>query len=96
LRNFVITNVGKSRSNIAGDVFRPDYRLPTMSIDEYLDEEMRRGGIIQGGSNPAPVLDEDSYDVADAETTKARNWDEFTEHNPKGKDSLSVLFIHLC
>ena len=58
-----------------------------MSIDEYLEEEKRRGGVIEGGgekSGQAPEPDEDDIEKADAETMKAREWDEFTEANPKG------------
>ena len=58
-----------------------------MSIDEYLAEEKRRGGIIEGGgeqSGIAPEPDEDDFDRADQETMKAREWDEFKEENPRG------------
>jgi immunoglobulin-binding protein 1 len=57
-----------------------------MSIDEYLEEERRRGGILDGSGSsiPAPELDEDNMALADAETMKAREWDEFKEANPKG------------
>jgi immunoglobulin-binding protein 1 len=76
-----------SRQKVADGVFRSGHNLPTMSIDEYLEEERRRGGIIEGGgaaSGIAPEPDEDNYEKADAETMKARQWDEFTEANPKG------------
>jgi immunoglobulin-binding protein 1 len=68
-------------------VFRPDHNLPTMSIDDYLEEERRRGGIIEGGgeaSGRKPEVDEDDHEKADEETMKAREWDEFKEANPKG------------
>lgn len=68
-------------------VFRPDHNLPTMTIDEYLEEEKRRGGIIDGGGEQSGVPaepDEDDLQRADAETMKAREWDEFKEENPKG------------
>ena len=58
-----------------------------MSIDDYLEEERRRGGIIDGdgSSQQAPVeVDEDNMALIDAETMKAREWDEFVEANPKG------------
>ena len=58
-----------------------------MSIDEYLEEEKRRGGIIDGGgeqSGQSAPIDEDDLDKADEETTKAREWDDFKEANPKG------------
>ena len=76
-----------SRQQVRNGVFRPDHSLPTMTIDEYLAEEKRRGGIIEGGGEQSgrPLEpDEDNLDRADMETMKAREWDEFTESNPKG------------
>jgi len=83
LQPFTLTN---TRTQLRDGVFRPGHNLPTMSIDEYLEEEKRRGGIIDGGGNPAPApeIDEDNMALADAETMKAREWDEFKEANPKG------------
>ncbi|WFD36976.1 Type 2A phosphatase-associated protein 42 [Malassezia cuniculi] len=46
LRPFTIM---PSRAQIKDEVFRPSHRLPTMTIDEYLEEERRRGNIISGG-----------------------------------------------
>lgn len=76
-----------TRQDLTKQVFRPGHNLPTMSIDEYLDEEKRRGGIIEGGGEASwhrPEPDEDDEEKADAETMKARAWDEFQEANPKG------------
>ncbi|KAL6710208.1 Type 2A phosphatase-associated protein 42 [Coniothyrium glycines] len=75
------------RSQLQNGVFRPDHSLPTMTIDEYLEEEKRRGGIIEGGgpqSGIQPEPNEDDLDAADAETMKQRAWDEYVEANPKG------------
>ena len=58
-----------------------------MTIDEYLEEERKRGGMIDGGgpqSQQRPLVDEDDMDKADEATMKAREWDEFVEANPKG------------
>ncbi len=46
LQPFVIT--GK-REQLKNQVFGPGYNLPTMTIDQYLEQEMERGNIIQGG-----------------------------------------------
>ncbi|KAK2065056.1 TAP42-like family protein [Colletotrichum caudatum] len=76
-----------NRAQMASDVFRPGHNLPTMSIDEYLEVERERGGIIEGGGEASwhrPEPDEDDFDKADEETMKARAWDEFVEANPKG------------
>lgn len=84
LRPFTLTS---QRQEVQKGVFRPDHRLPTMSIDEYLEEERRRGGMIEGGGEASgikPTVDEDDYEAADRETMKAREWDEYVEANPKG------------
>ncbi|MCJ1230735.1 hypothetical protein MMC12_007409 [Toensbergia leucococca] len=76
-----------TRQKMREGVFRPDHALPTMTIDEYLAEEKRRGGMVDGGgeqSGVAPESDEDNVYKADVETMKAREWDEFVEENPKG------------
>ncbi|GMG07707.1 unnamed protein product [Aspergillus oryzae] len=74
------------RTQLQQGVFRSGHNLPTMTIDEYLEEEKRRGGIIEGGekSGIQEEVDEDDMDRADEETMKARAWDEFTEANPRG------------
>lgn len=52
LRPFTIlpstTNMS-DREKLRGEVFRTSHRLPTMTIDEYLAEEERRGNVITGG-----------------------------------------------
>ncbi|KAF3909429.1 hypothetical protein AA313_de0202193 [Arthrobotrys entomopaga] len=75
-----------NREIVKGGVFGPGHRLPTMTIDEYLEAERERGGIIEGGGEQSgiqPEPDEDNLELADQETYKARQWDEFTEANPK-------------
>jgi immunoglobulin-binding protein 1 len=84
LQPFTITD---RRTQLRQEVFRPGHSLPTMTIEDYLEEEKRRGGIIDGGGetqNPAAAPDEDNIELADQETMKARAWDEYTEANPKG------------
>ena len=76
-----------SRQKLRDGVFKPDHSLPTMTIEEYLAEEKRRGGMIEGGGAQSGVsaeVDEDDLNKADQETMKARDWDEFKEQNPKG------------
>lgn len=76
-----------SRQTLKKNVFRPDHSLPTMTIDEYLEEEKRRGGMIEGGGPQSEVTaepNEDDHDAADEETMKQRSWDEYVEANPKG------------
>jgi immunoglobulin-binding protein 1 len=83
LRPFTLLD---SRQTIKKGVFRSGHNLPTMTIDEYLEEERARGGIIEGGgeaSGLSPEPDEDNVAKADEETMKAREWDEYVESNTK-------------
>lgn len=71
---------------------------PTMTVEEFLDEELRRGNIISGGGpskEPIDGEDEeipekehidtiDGYKRSDEQTVKDREWDEFVEAVPKG------------
>ncbi len=92
------TELGQ-RQRIREEVFRPSHRLPTMNIDEYLDEEYRRGNIIEGGGaksmeDPTPrearalrAENDGSREAEEAEEEarkEAIEWDAFKEANPKG------------
>ena len=84
LKPFVLLD---RRQKLRDEVFKPDHSLPTMTIDEYLEEEKRRGGMIEGGgeqSGMQEIMDEDDVEKVDVETMKAREWDEFKEQNPRG------------
>merc|ERR1712000_396167 len=69
-----------ARSERTKGVFRSGHNLPTMTIDEYLEEERRQGNIIEGGEEPKKVIDEDDYEAMDREMYKARDWDEFKDN----------------
>lgn len=75
-----------SRQTLQQGVFKSGHNLPTMTIDEYLEEERARGGIIEGGGEASGIIpepEEDNYEKADEAIMKAREWDEFVESNPK-------------
>lgn len=63
---------------------------PTMTVEEFLEEEFESGRVLQGGEDEliqaqkAKEANEDNYDNDDNETYKAREWDEFKENNPRG------------
>ncbi|KAG0048469.1 hypothetical protein BGZ83_006585 [Gryganskiella cystojenkinii] len=83
LRPFVITN---KKTEMMKGVFRPGHSLPTMSIEEYLDQEIERGNFLSGGTEEPKKkeADDNDFEAVDAETVKARNWDDFKDDNPKG------------
>lgn len=55
LRPFtILPSDAADRARLQAQVFGPGHRLPTMSIDEYLQIERERGNIITGGGYVAP------------------------------------------
>ncbi|KAI9336332.1 TAP42-like protein [Obelidium mucronatum] len=82
---FMITNTSK-REEFQKGVFRPGHNLPTMTVDEFLENEFARGNVITGGGKmPEKVVKEDLGEEADdLETFKARAWDDYKDANPKG------------
>lgn len=98
LRPFTITSA-HDRTQVKNEAFRPSHRLPTMTIDEYLAEEQRRGNIISGGGHAqaaeatprearAELAENDGTAAAEEAEEEARreaiHWDAFTEANPRG------------
>ncbi|OCF41817.1 hypothetical protein I317_04327 [Kwoniella heveanensis CBS 569] len=102
LRPFTIlpsTQALSDRERLKGEVFRQSWRLPTMTIDEYLEEEQRRGNIITGGgqaSYDAPTesellelaAEDDGtvlgYEKAEQKRLKDEKWAQYTDENKKG------------
>ncbi|KAJ3012861.1 UNVERIFIED_CONTAM: hypothetical protein HDU68_000986 [Siphonaria sp. JEL0065] len=82
---FMITNTSK-REEFQKGVFRPGHNLPTMTVDEFLENEFARGNVIKGGGKmPEKIVKEDLGEEADdLETFKARAWDDYKDANPKG------------
>lgn len=80
LRPFVLTD---GRDQIARKVMGTGQVLPTMSIEEAAAYEMKHRAK-SASESVQPSVDEDSNHYVDMETMKARQWDEFTEANPRG------------
>ncbi|CAO1619633.1 unnamed protein product [Parajaminaea phylloscopi] len=87
------------RRRLHDSVFQPSHRLPTMTIDEYLEEEERRGNILTGGgaegaAKPTPREAREVRAEMDGtlEAEEAREegrqeaiyWDEYREANKRG------------
>lgn len=69
----------KNRKQVADGVFKNGHNLPTMTIDEYLDLEHKRGNIISGGGAASAIkkeIDEDNEAAMEIELKKARDFDE--------------------
>ncbi|KAF8261076.1 serine/threonine protein phosphatase PP2A-associated protein [Lactarius quietus] len=101
LQPFTILPSGASgdRARLQEQVFQADHRLPTMSIDEYLEIEQQRGNILTGGGPQSAAQPTSSEQLAmDAEQDgaafgeakseekrrKDEEWARFTDENPRG------------
>ncbi|KAJ7217195.1 TAP42-like protein [Mycena pura] len=100
LRPFTILPAGSSdRTRLAAQVFGPGHRLPTMTIDEYLQTEQDRGNILTGGGPASETaltsseqLDLDSQmdgtsggaEKEEIKRLKDEKWAQFTDENPRG------------
>ena len=94
LRPFTII---PKREQLKSEVFRPSHRLPTMSIDEYLEEETRRGRILPRTNKDALTpreqrqvdSEQDGTRTADEAEEVARQeaiyWDAYTESHRRGE-----------
>ncbi|KAI6045563.1 TAP42-like protein [Pisolithus marmoratus] len=100
LQPFTILPSGASdRARLQAQVFRPSHRLPTMTIDEYLEVERQRGNIVTGGgrqseerltSSEQLAVDSEMEGTAFSEMKseekrrKDEQWAQFKDANPKG------------
>jgi len=102
LRPFTILP-STSRAALQAQVFRPDHRLPTMTVDEYLEEERRRGNIISGGgaaSAERPTTSEQltidserdgslfGEQKSEEKRAKDEKWAVFTDANLRGAGNI--------
>ncbi|KAF8350541.1 TAP42-like protein [Amanita rubescens] len=99
LRPFtILPSEAADRARLQSQVFGPSHRLPTMTIDDYLEIERQRGNILSGGgraSQEAPTSTEKLTLAAEMDGTreseeveelrqKQEKWAQFTEANPRG------------
>ncbi|PIL24318.1 hypothetical protein GSI_14071 [Ganoderma sinense ZZ0214-1] len=100
LRPFMILpSNAAERARLQAQVFQPDHRLPTMTVDQYLEIEQQRGNIISGGgpaSEAKPTSKEQlaidaeqdgtifGEEKAEEERQKDESWAQFTDANPRG------------
>ncbi|KAI9511114.1 TAP42-like protein [Russula earlei] len=81
------SGAGGDRARLREQVFQPGYRLPTMSIDEYLEIERQRGNILTGGGSSL-MLNRMGRQFGDAKSEEKRRkdeeWARFTDANPRG------------
>ncbi|KAI0718283.1 TAP42-like protein [Fomitopsis betulina] len=99
LRPFTILPSTANREEIRQQVFRPGHRLPTMTVEEYLEVEQERGNIITGGGPASEArlttkeqlaLDAEQDGTAfgeekeEEQRQKDEKWARYTDTHPKG------------
>lgn len=109
LRPFTILPSSKSASQLQtrlrlqSEVFQSSHRLPTMTIDEYLDQQNEMGNVLQGGG-PSTSEEVDQarkdeqgekeddtqrgYEAEERELRKTREFDEYRDTHRKGEGNM--------
>jgi len=96
------SSASTNRVKLRAEVFRPDWTLPTMSVDQYLDEQRAMGNFLSGGgpaqasqltpSQRAKIEAEEDNLAGDIKAeelrTKAVEWNEFTDVHRKGEGNM--------
>jgi len=92
-----------TRLRLQSEVFQSSHRLPTMTIDEYLDQQNEMGNILQGGG-PSTSEEVDQarrdeqgekeddtqrgLDAEERELIKTREFDEYRDTHRKGEGNM--------
>ncbi|OCH93879.1 TAP42-like protein [Obba rivulosa] len=100
LRPFtILPSNAAERARLQAQVFGPGHRLPTMTVDEYLEIEQQRGNIITGGgpqSEQEPTskeqlaidaeMDGTAYgeEKAEEKRQKDESWAQYTDTHQRG------------
>ncbi|GAA5938723.1 hypothetical protein JCM3775_001972 [Rhodotorula graminis] len=93
-----------TRLRLQSEVFRESWRLPTMTIDEYLEQEEQAGRVLQGGGERttdeveqarrderADDEEDDTregYERVERGLRKAREWDDYRDEHRKGEGNM--------
>eukprot|EP01117_Protostelium_nocturnum_P007341 TRINITY_DN2627_c0_g2_i1.p1 TRINITY_DN2627_c0_g2~~TRINITY_DN2627_c0_g2_i1.p1 ORF type:complete len:249 (-),score=118.86 TRINITY_DN2627_c0_g2_i1:37-783(-) len=75
------------REQLKKNVFKPGYPLPTMTVEEWADQQMELGLLPSPGQQPTnnnQKKKEKTDEPTDAEVYKSRAWDDYKDDNPKG------------
>ncbi|KEI36487.1 uncharacterized protein L969DRAFT_90808 [Mixia osmundae IAM 14324] len=89
----------ETRLRLQAEVFQPDHRLPTMSIDEFLEIEQAEGRIISGGGQASAERETTSertqrieegdnaagYAENERHVREQREWDLYTDDHRRGE-----------
>lgn len=88
-------DMSSERETIKAQVFRPSWRQPTVSLEEYADMEMAQLKEREERQKDAPQRDqkyhqlleeglEDDTELVDKATVRDRDWDNWKDDHPKG------------
>ncbi|GAV27660.1 hypothetical protein PMKS-001128 [Pichia membranifaciens] len=83
LRPFTIVGSDKQRKELQSKVFGTGQVLPSMTVEELVEQELQNGGMVKP-KEEEPEIDEDDYEWQNKETRRLREWDDFTDSNKKG------------
>lgn len=86
LQSFTIVS---KKDDIQKKVFGYGQTLPTMSVEEYIDEEIKRGGIkTETITGEEKEESSDDSDDDDEKVYEKREWDEFKDEHHRGEGNM--------
>jgi len=91
LRPFTIVPSHEKRDQLRRSVQGTGQVLPTMTMDEFVEHELKNGGMVAKSNNNEvddPTAKEDDYDAQDKETYKQREFDDFKDYHTKGSGNM--------
>jgi len=80
-----ITLLPNKRQEFYSQVFQPDHSLPTMTVEQWCEEQLALGNIPSQGATPEKTVEDvDNEETVDNETLKSREWENWKDENPRG------------
>ncbi|QPG73105.1 hypothetical protein FOA43_000410 [Brettanomyces nanus] len=83
LRPFTIVPA-QTREQIRTGIQGTGQKLPTMTVEEFVDHELKNGGMVSNTNEHEDNDDKDNDQYQDKETYKQRELDEFKDYHAKG------------
>ncbi|KAG7665205.1 TAP42 [[Candida] subhashii] len=87
LKPFTITS---ERQRLKDKVMGTGQVLPSMTVEEYLDYELKNGKLMKDEVKDKPQGSEDEEELDSDEELEKRRWDDWKDENPKGAGNMGA------
>ncbi|PRP74758.1 hypothetical protein PROFUN_06619 [Planoprotostelium fungivorum] len=91
-QNFTLLPSKTKRQEFQEGVFKPSWNLPTMTIEEWADQQIELGLLPGPGTvnqPPQKKKEKNKDEETEEETRKKREWDDWKDEHPKGQGNMN-------